>query len=298
MAMGRRQPGCDRPDHHPWRRPAEGAHGCDAADGRRTTLSIRSLGARRVYCGAEPRNRALNGFHIHAVGKCEPPDFTSAGPHFNPYGKHHGLANPDGSHAGDFPNLKVGAVGTGSLDTTDSLVTLKEGPTSVFRSGGTSLIVHADADDEKTDPAGNSGVRIACGVIERRSAPRFARETRARNTRKGPCELRDFGTTLGAFRGTPVNPKVVMAPERFVSDSARDRSANPRGPRSLFFRASSCPGARRVLTRGDLRAVMTSETVPVEQPGTLVDELRIRDRAVETVYVERMRPGRKASDEG
>ena len=83
----------------------------------------------------------------------------SAGPHFNPYGKHHGLANADGPHAGDFPNLEVGADGTGSLDAIDSLVTLKE--------GGTSLIVHADPDDEKTDPAGNSGARVACSVIER-----------------------------------------------------------------------------------------------------------------------------------
>jgi len=90
-----------------------------------------------------------HGFHIHAVGRCEPPDFMSAGPHFNPYGKHHGLANPDGPHAGDFANLEVGADGTGSLDTIDSLVTLNEGPNSLFR------------------PAGNSGARVSCGVIER-----------------------------------------------------------------------------------------------------------------------------------
>jgi Cu-Zn family superoxide dismutase len=108
-----------------------------------------------------------HGFHIHAVGKCEPPDFTSAGAHFNPDGKQHGLANPDGPHAGDFSNLKVGADGTGSLDTIDSLVTLKDGRNSLFRPGGTSLITHADPDDEKTDPAGNSGARMACGVIER-----------------------------------------------------------------------------------------------------------------------------------
>jgi hypothetical protein len=95
-----------------------------------------------------------------------------------------------------------------------------------------------------------------------------------------------------------MNPKVVMVPERFVSDSARDQSTNPCRPRSLFFRASSSPSVRLCAHRGDLRTVMTSETVPVEQPGALVDELRIRDRAVETVYVERMRPGRKASDEG
>src|SRR5712664_2483677 len=108
-----------------------------------------------------------HGFHIHAVGKCEPPDFMSAGAHFNPYGKHHGLANPDGPHAGDFPNLEVGADRMGSLDPSDSLVTLKEGPNSVFRPGGASLIIHADPDDERTDPAGNSGARVACGVIER-----------------------------------------------------------------------------------------------------------------------------------
>ena len=123
--------------------------------GVRVTLRVKGL---------EPGE---HGLHIHAVGKCEPPDFMSAGAHFNPYAKHHGLANPQGPHAGDFPNLKMGADGTGSLDTIDSLVTLKEGPNSLIRPGGTSLIIHADPDDEKTDPAGNSGARVTCGVIER-----------------------------------------------------------------------------------------------------------------------------------
>jgi len=77
------------------------------------------------------------------------------------------LANPGGPHAGGFPNLKVGANGTGSLATVDSLVALKEGLNSLFRPGGTSLIIHVDPDDEKTDPAGNSGARVACGVVER-----------------------------------------------------------------------------------------------------------------------------------
>jgi Cu-Zn family superoxide dismutase len=84
------------------------------------------------------------------------------------------LANPDGPHAGDFSNLKVGADGTGSLDTIDSLVTLKEGRNSLFRPGGTSLITHADPDDEKTDPAGNSGARVA--II--RSVTRMTRNRR------------------------------------------------------------------------------------------------------------------------
>jgi superoxide dismutase, Cu-Zn family len=126
----------------------------EASDGVRITVQV---------SGFKPGE---HGFHIHTVGKCEPPEFASAGAHFNPYGKKHGLDNPSGPHAGDFPNLKVEADGTGSLSTTDMLATLKEGPNSLFQPGGTSLIVHADPDDEKTDPTGNSGARVACGVIE------------------------------------------------------------------------------------------------------------------------------------
>jgi Cu-Zn family superoxide dismutase len=108
------------------------------------------------------------GLHIHAVGKCEPPDFVSAGAHFNPAGKKHGRLNPDGAHAGDLPNLVVTPPGTAALDATTRVVTLKTGvPGSLFGEGGTSLVIHAQPDDEKTDPTGNSGARIACGVIGR-----------------------------------------------------------------------------------------------------------------------------------
>lgn len=108
------------------------------------------------------------GVHIHAVGKCEPPDFVSAGAHFNPTGKKHGRLSPDGAHAGDMPNLTVTPVGAAGLDVTTKAVTLKGGvPTSLFGAGGTSLVIHALPDDEKTDPTGNSGGRIACGVITR-----------------------------------------------------------------------------------------------------------------------------------
>ena len=106
-----------------------------------------------------------HGFHIHAVGKCEPPAFTSAGAHLNPYGKKHGHKNPDGAHAGDLPNLTVGADGTGSIDVTAAGVTLTAGRASLLQPGGASLVLHANPDDEKTDPAGNSGARIVCGVI-------------------------------------------------------------------------------------------------------------------------------------
>ena len=106
--------------------------------------------------------------HVHAVGTCDPPDFVSAGAHFNPTGRKHGRLDPDGSHAGDLPNLVIDAAGSGGLDATTQAVTLKTGAAgSLFTEGGTSLVIHAQQDDEKTDPTGNSGARIACGVINR-----------------------------------------------------------------------------------------------------------------------------------
>jgi Cu-Zn family superoxide dismutase len=107
----------------------------------------------------------VHAIHIHEKGVCETADFASAGGHFNPFGKHHGLKNPQGPHAGDLPNLTVGPDGKGSLETVNALVTLKEGKNSLLQTGGTSLVIHANADDDLTDPAGNAGPRIACGVI-------------------------------------------------------------------------------------------------------------------------------------
>ncbi len=103
--------------------------------------------------------------HIHAVAKCEGPGFTSSGGHFNPTGKHHGLNNPEGPHAGDMPNFTVKPNGTAKLTVEDPRVTLGDGPNSVFANGGTALVIHAAADDLKSDPAGNAGARIACGTI-------------------------------------------------------------------------------------------------------------------------------------
>lgn len=108
-----------------------------------------------------------HGIHIHAVAKCEPPDFKSAGGHFNPTGKKHGLHSPEGAHAGDLPNLAVGEDGKARASFTARGATLEDGKGSLFGPEGTSLVIHADPDDGKTDPAGNSGARIACGVIER-----------------------------------------------------------------------------------------------------------------------------------
>ncbi len=108
-----------------------------------------------------------HAFHIHNVGQCEAPDFKSAGPHFNPEGKKHGLKNPEGPHAGDMPNFTVSAKGKGKTSYLDTRVTLGQGANSLFHEGGTALVIHEKADDDMTDPAGNAGNRIACGVIEK-----------------------------------------------------------------------------------------------------------------------------------
>lgn len=105
--------------------------------------------------------------HFHQNAKCDPPDFKSAGGHFNPTGKQHGFDNPNGHHAGDMPNFTVKPNGTAKATVKDDDVVLGNGsqPNSLFANGGTSIIIHAKADDMKTDPSGNSGDRIACGAI-------------------------------------------------------------------------------------------------------------------------------------
>lgn len=105
-----------------------------------------------------------HAFHIHGIGKCEGPDFKSAGPHFNPDATKHGLMSGDGPHAGDMPNLHVPADGALTIEVLDPLVTLA-GERSLLDGDGAALVLHAGADDYKTDPAGNAGDRIACGVV-------------------------------------------------------------------------------------------------------------------------------------
>jgi len=107
-----------------------------------------------------------HGIHVHAAGICEPPDFKTAGGHFNPHGKKHGLKSAEGAHAGDLPNLEVGPNGKGKLKATLSNATLEVGDTaSLLGPNGSSIVIHAKADDGMTDPSGNSGDRIACGVV-------------------------------------------------------------------------------------------------------------------------------------
>ncbi len=110
-----------------------------------------------------------HALHFHQTAKCDPPAFTSAGGHFNPTKMHHGLQNPEGPHAGDMPNIMVGENGKYKGTVTDPRVVLGDGsaPNSLYANGGTALVIHAKGDDYKSDPAGNAGDRIACGVITR-----------------------------------------------------------------------------------------------------------------------------------
>lgn len=112
-----------------------------------------------------------HGIHFHEVGKAEPKlptPFSSSGEHYNPVSKKHGLKNPQGTHAGDLDNLDVDAQGNGTLVTTTDRITLTDGPATLFDSDGSSLIIHANTDDQITDPSGNSGGRIAGGIVERK----------------------------------------------------------------------------------------------------------------------------------
>jgi Cu-Zn family superoxide dismutase len=109
----------------------------------------------------------LHAVHIHAVGKCEGPQFTSAGGHFNPGQKKHGFKNSEGPHAGDLPDVLIVKNGSGRFEAVTDAVSLAAGGNSLFDQDGSAIVIHATADDNTTDPTGNSGDRIACGVIEK-----------------------------------------------------------------------------------------------------------------------------------
>jgi superoxide dismutase, Cu-Zn family len=124
-------------------------------------------GGVRIDIQVSQLSPGTHGIHVHTVGNCEGPAFTSAGAHLNPTSKKHGKDNPEGPHAGDLLNIQVQVSGVGKASLMDSNVTLGDGPNSLFHQGGTAIVIHEKADDYKTDPAGNSGARIACGVVER-----------------------------------------------------------------------------------------------------------------------------------
>ena len=159
----------------------------DGGDTLRATFEVRNTNGRAVgtMTLTQQSNGVLveghfqglpagpHGIHFHAVGTCTP-DFAAAGPHFNPTGAQHGLNNPAGPHAGDLPNLGIGADGTGHYSQVNNSITLRQGEAnSVYDNDGTAIIIHANVDDQVTDPTGNSGDRIACGVVSPAAASRL-----------------------------------------------------------------------------------------------------------------------------
>jgi len=109
----------------------------------------------------------VHALHVHAVGKCERPDFTSAGGHWAPEGRQHGILDPKGPHAGDLPNVHVFAAGKASVELFLKEVRLGAGTHPLLDADGAALVLHAGEDDYHTNPAGDAGDRIACGVIAR-----------------------------------------------------------------------------------------------------------------------------------
>jgi Cu-Zn family superoxide dismutase len=128
---------------------------------------VEEAGGVRITVEVEDLPPGEHGLHLHDVGDCTSPDFKGAGGHFNPGGKAHGHDNPDGHHAGDLPNLVVGEDCTGRLTVLNPDVTLMKGKVhSLFDDDGTAVVIHAGPDDQVSDPSGNSGARIACGIVE------------------------------------------------------------------------------------------------------------------------------------
>lgn len=135
----------------------------------RGTATLTQLAtATRVEARVEGLVPGTYAIHLHGVGKCEGPKFTSAGGHFNPTMTQHGKDNPMGPHLGDLPNVVVGAGGTGTVDFTVAGLALVGGPAPLLDADGAAVVVHADPDDYRTDPSGNSGDRIACGSLAAR----------------------------------------------------------------------------------------------------------------------------------
>jgi Cu-Zn family superoxide dismutase len=148
--------------------PAATAHLFDTS-GRSVghAVLLEQGGGVRILLDVTGMPAGTHAVHLHQFGRCDAPAFESAGAHVNPGGRQHGTANPRGPHAGDLPDLVVDASGRGHLETTASDVTVDKGGDTLLDADGSAIVVHERADDNRTDPDGNSGARIACGVVNR-----------------------------------------------------------------------------------------------------------------------------------
>ena len=137
--------------------PLRTAAGADVG----TVTATEMAGGIQIKIDARGMPAGMHGAHVHTIGRCDAPDFTTAGGHWNPTAKQHGTSNPAGPHAGDAPNLTIGADGSGSVT-----IMLPAGTMDgLLDADGSAFVIHANADDYKTDPSGNSGGRVACGVF-------------------------------------------------------------------------------------------------------------------------------------
>ena len=128
-----------------------------------TVTLVQHGSAIMLHVTAGPMAPGTYGIHVHGIGRCDGPDFASAGAHWNPTMKQHGLMNPAGHHSGDLDNLVIAADGPGSID---ALVPgMIDGPGGLLDADGAAVVIHTHADDGRSDPSGNSGARIACAVI-------------------------------------------------------------------------------------------------------------------------------------
>ncbi|WP_157216244.1 superoxide dismutase family protein [Flavisphingomonas formosensis] len=141
----------------------------DASGAQKATATLTQMRKGiRLVVDATGLPAGVHGVHLHTVGQCAAPDFASAGGHWNPTHKMHGKDNPMGEHMGDLPNITIGADGVGHLDTMIPNAMLSGGEMPLLDADGAAVVIHATADDYKTDPSGNSGGRIACGVLAAR----------------------------------------------------------------------------------------------------------------------------------
>lgn len=145
--------------------PAATATLMDAQGTSKGSVAITDHNGLHIMVHASGLTPGLHAVHIHTVGTCAAPDFASAGGHWNPLAKRHGMQNPDGAHMGDLPNIEIGPDGSGMLMFMVPGAILSGGDNPLLDADGAAIVIHAGPDDMKTDPSGNSGGRVACGII-------------------------------------------------------------------------------------------------------------------------------------